>query len=353
MIMQSVGERFDRRITSGFDYLRLSLSLGVLTWHNFNLSYGMDSFKDFGQSIWAIPVRIILPLFFALSGFLVASSLERVSSLDRFSALRIFLWHRLIRLFPALSVEVGLSAFLLGPTLTIFALREYFSDPQFIRYFLNIVGLIHFELPGLFLSNPFPEVVNGSLWTIPYELECYIALTVLFALGVTKRLNLLVVVFCAMTALLVWRHLDLEFNERVAVPGRRLVLDFIAGVIVYKIRAHVPGGALSGFVSIFISSVLLYHPIASMFSPIFVAHSVAALGSTAPTRVPIIMSGDYSYGIYLYAFPIQQAVVLLNGAGKPWETLLISIICVCIFSVISWHLIEKPVLKYKSLYNVA
>src|SRR5258708_3061988 len=105
-ILESTGN------TSGFDYLRLILAFSVLGWHTIPLCYG----KEFAAQVLAGPignlVRLVLPMFFALSGFLVAASLERSSSL------RVFLGLRGLRILPALTVEVLLSALILGPLLT-------------------------------------------------------------------------------------------------------------------------------------------------------------------------------------------------------------------------------------------
>jgi peptidoglycan/LPS O-acetylase OafA/YrhL len=110
---------------------------------------------------------MILPMFFALSGFLVTGSLFRTRTLTEFIALR------LLRLVPALAVEVTLSAVVLGALFTSLPIGQYFSDPAFWKYFLNIAGRIHYSLPGVFQDNPIP-IVNISLWTIPYELEWYL-----------------------------------------------------------------------------------------------------------------------------------------------------------------------------------
>jgi len=120
-------------------------------------------------------------MFFALSGFLVAGSLERSKTTLTFIGLR------LIRIYPALAVEVALSAFLIGMAVTAFPLVTYFQDPLFLKYLLNVIGDIHYNLPGVFENNPVPKIVNAQLWTVPVELMCYVALTVLVLLGGVQR----------------------------------------------------------------------------------------------------------------------------------------------------------------------
>lgn len=168
----SIGERLlqaeDR--PSGFDYLRLILATAVFIFHVPVINLG----DAVGHKLWLSWLRpvfaIVLPMFFALSGFLVAGSPVRCKTLISFLGLRVF------RIVPALTVEVLLSALILGPIFTTKPLSEYFSSRSFFTYFLNVAGDVHFNLPGVFADNPHPSIVNGQLWTVPWELRCYMLL---------------------------------------------------------------------------------------------------------------------------------------------------------------------------------
>ncbi|HEY6734768.1 MAG TPA: acyltransferase family protein [Roseiarcus sp.] len=155
--------------TAGFDYLRIGLATAVLTWHSIILSTGS---APLDQALWSGPFRFlpaaILPMFFAVSGFLVSASLER-SRLHQFLALRV------LRIVPALAVVVVLSALILGPVFTTLPLRRYFTSPEFGGFFLNIVAVAHVTLPGVFEHNPDPRFIASQLWTIPFEFQCYVA----------------------------------------------------------------------------------------------------------------------------------------------------------------------------------
>lgn len=182
-------------------------------------------------------IHLVLPMFFGLSGFLVAGSLKRSRTLISFFGLRV------LRIVPALSVDVVLSALLLGPLFTDFSLAHYLTDPQFRRYFLNIVGDIHFTLPGLFLHNPRAATVNGQLWTIPAELQCYAMLGALAAAGLVRRRVILLVAVFAGQALWVWVGLHrpttmVEIHNGANVAT--LVLSFVTGVTFYAWRDRVP-----------------------------------------------------------------------------------------------------------------
>jgi len=126
---------------SGFDYLRLWLAISVVFIHCPTTTNGADPFVDTPLNAY---VRAILPMFFALSGFLVAGSLERCKTLLGFLGLRV------IRIYPALAVEVVLSAFLIGALVTTYPWSRYYSDPLFFLYLRNALGDIHlFSAAGL------------------------------------------------------------------------------------------------------------------------------------------------------------------------------------------------------------
>ena len=171
-----------RNRPTGFDYLRLILALSIIVWHSITICYGPLAEAYF----WTGPPRpivyLLLPSFFALSGFLVAGSLERHNVLE-------FLTLRITRIFPALAVEVLISALVIGPLLTTVTWRAYFSSYEFRSYLLNLLGNIHFFLPGLFIDNPTPKYVNAQLWTVPIELYCYVFLTASAMFGIVKIKN--------------------------------------------------------------------------------------------------------------------------------------------------------------------
>jgi peptidoglycan/LPS O-acetylase OafA/YrhL len=170
---------------AGFDYMRLILASAVILTHSFMVTGTSAQAVALWYSDYRAVFGLILPMFFALSGFLVAGSLERNKSLVSFLGLRA------IRLVPALALEVTLSALILGPLLTTMQLHDYFISPLFSHYFLNIIGDIHYHLPGLFNKNPVGSKVNSQLWTIPFELLCYISLAFIAFLGIAARRNML------------------------------------------------------------------------------------------------------------------------------------------------------------------
>jgi peptidoglycan/LPS O-acetylase OafA/YrhL len=334
--------------TSGFDYLRICLAVAVLAWHALPLTAGADQAAHFMESWYGCLVRIVLPLFFSLSGFLVASSLER-------NPLWIFLSFRSLRIIPALAVEIFLSALILGPLLTTFSTINYFSDNLFFRYFLNVFGFIHYELPGLFANNPFPSIVNGSLWTVPYELESYLALAVLAFLGIATRPRIVFALVAGGTIfLLAFSYLKETpgFRADSPVPGRVLVLCFLAGTMLYAGKGIIRYSKTTFIFCLLIALLFLSFPILYIFTPIPVSYVTVWIGLRNFKRLPLLFSGDYSYGIYLYAFPIQQTWALfLAGRAGYWTILILSLATVVGFAAFSWHVVERPTLSLKRLFR--
>ena len=332
--------------TSGFDYLRITLAIAVVLWHS------LETTNDDGLSVlvWHQArglISLILPVFFALSGFLVCGSLLRAKSFFVFAA------HRALRLAPALSVEILLSAILLGPLLTTFRLDAYFTSPKLWSYFLNIVGNIHYQLPGLFLTNPTQDIVNKSLWTIPFELECYVGLAVLALAGIIKRRILLVaMVMILSVALAIAAPLTnsptLTAN---GPPGRLLVLSFFAGIILYLYRDRIRIGPAVTVLSATVSVLLLHFPATMLLAAFPVALFTISIGMTSPPRLPILMSGDYSYGLYLFAYPIQQSYSMLFPSMRFWYfNSAFTIVCGLLYAAFSWHFVEKPILDRRNYF---
>jgi peptidoglycan/LPS O-acetylase OafA/YrhL len=328
--------------STGFDYLRISLAFGVVGYHSAITTYGQAAQDKLVLGPLHSFIALILPSFFALSGFLVAGSLERSKNIVHFLSLRI------LRIFPALSAEVLLSALLVGPAVTSYALRDYFSDSLFFRYFFNIIGHVQFKLPGAFETNPLPLIVNGQLWTVPFELECYAALTAVALVGIVKKRALLLFIVAFLQAAFVVKNIispPTLIRVHSVLSGNQLTMTFFYGVIIYQFRDKLIWSKWAFLASTLLSLALLWPQSSAMdyLSLPFIAYLTVYLGLTNPPKTLIVKIGDLSYGVFLYSFTIQQLGVYV-GVREWWTNLLFAVPLCLLFALFSWTCVEKPFL---------
>jgi len=331
---------------AGFDYLRIGLAIAVIFFHSFDLTAGDDAALHAMHGIFRPIDALVLPMFFSLSGFLVAGSLERSRTLISFLGLRV------IRLVPALFVEVVFSAVIIGLLFTQLPYRDYFENPMFSHYFLNIIGDIHFRLPGVFITNPSSGTVNQQLWTIPWEMRCYLAIAIIAAFGVARRAKLFVasvivlnVVLFVHHGFLGTRHLHHAIDGG-SFDGILLVLSFLYGIAFYLLRSSIVWLKWIFFAAtpaVLLLTSLPYAFFGDWLAPSLVAYITIYLGLLEPRRSKLVSSGDYSYGVYLYGFPVQQAMVATLGvAGMHWYVNFpLSLAVAAMLAIASWHLVEK------------
>lgn len=344
-VTQTIQARLDAvdHRPAGFDYMRISLAAAVLAFHSIGVSYGYAVQEKVMTGPWRSLWVLILPLFFSLSGFLVAGSLERSKTLVTFFGLRA------LRIVPALSGEVLLSALILGPIFTSVTLSAYFGDPLFYKYFLNILGEPQFRLPGVFLNNPHAGVINNQLWTIPYELICYAVLGVLAVIGAFKHRWWFLIAIIAVYPYLAYLAMTSPRDMTHAVSGKLLVLCFLWGVALYRFRDKVVWSFWLFALAAATAFALNLYPNGDRFSHLPMAYCTVYLGLLNPKRLKILFAGDFSYGLYLYGGPVQQAVAAFGSpVHEWWINLLISVPITSALAIASWYLIEKPTLAWRS-----
>lgn len=321
---------------AGFDLLRIGLSASIILWHTILVCYGNDVEVLYFNGALRPAIYTLVPAFFAVSGFLVAGSLLRNSLED-------FILFRILRIFPALALEVVLSALVIGPLLTAHSLTAYVTDPLFFDYFKNLLGMIQYELPGMFLTNK-TTTVNVQLWTIPIELDCYLIAVLLLALGVARRTNmllwlLLAVNFGYLTFALATGH---QYQGR--PPHGFIIICFVAGILLYSARSLVPH-TFSLFLA---ASLVAWHCMTTSsllyLAPLPLSYAVIYLGCLNPSIAHVSQLANYSYGVFLYGFIVQQLVFALLPFAREWHTnFLISLPFAILLGALSWHAVEAPI----------
>jgi peptidoglycan/LPS O-acetylase OafA/YrhL len=333
----------DRRLNN-FDLLRFVAASMVIGSHSFPLSGStreplrdLTGFGTFGT----LGVR----MFFVISGYLVTQSLLRSSTVLSFAAKRI------LRILPALIVVVLLAALVVGPLITSLTPSEYFARPQTQRYITHNIAMSPtiYRLPGVFRSNTYGPAVNGSIWTLPYEMALYIVLAVL-AIGIKRSRIVVLGLFVCLFLLqlhpiphpIVIDHLALRRFVK-------LGLFFFAGSLLYLYRELLPPNKkVAGLLALlFVASFRTqYSLLVSFFTlpylVIWLAH-YRRLNTGWFSR-----HGDFSYGMYIYAFPVQQLTVQMSGGHiRPFELFAIAFPVTLLLAFLSWHLVESPALSLK------
>lgn len=287
---------------------------------------------------------IAVNIFFVVSGFMIAGSYLRRQHLGD------FLWARILRIFPAFLFCLLISAFVLGALYTDLSLGAYFSNHEVVRYVtqnLKLQTTMIWDLPGVFIHNPVRTTVNGAIWTLPAEFRMYLWVALAGVLGVLSRkwlCSLLILVLIAFGIFqpdhpLLW----------VPVPAfLRLAGYFAIGVACYIYRRRIPVGwpYVAGLV------LMAYVLRTTVVYPYAFALALSAFVFAFAYCIPwhgFNRFGDYSYGIYLWGFPMQQVIAHHFPTLSPIRNALLAFPLALLLAIFSWTMIESPALRLKKI----
>lgn len=336
-----------------FDGLRFWAAIGVFVSHGLFL-YRFPMPVPFpGHSLGSLSVYV----FFFVSGYLVYQSWERTPTWMEFGTKRV------ARIFPGLVVAVAFSVFVLGWCMTTWDSWGYWSaGATWSNFFNNAAGLATVQtLPGVFEHNPFAAAVNGSLWTIRYELAMY-GLMALIALGFGRhRLTWPIVV---VTMAMVWWCSSLwSWDETLRSHAAGFAelfrwrdftgfgVPFFVGAAfaAYRVRAR-PWMAAIAALAAWTASCTSHEFVRQLSVWVFVTVAIfyAAFAGISSRAAVGRKRMDISYGVYIYAFPIQQTSVEI-GLRQEWSLttyFLVSFSITVCLACISWWVIERPSIQW-------
>lgn len=330
---------------NNFNLLRVVAASGVLVSHAFPIALGPEALQPLERALGITLGHLCVLVFFCISGFFITRSFDRSRSLPR------FLEARALRLFPALAVVLVATVLVCGLWLTRAPGASFWAAaPAYVLRNLTLFSL-EYELPGVFRDLPYGPAINGSLWTLLYEVLCYLGVATLGAAGLLApgRRGLIcaaaIVLLCSAAVVIE----DLRPGllpvrlERLAYLG----LPFAIGGAFYLARGAVVLHPLLAGLALAASLGLLG---TTWFMPVFAAALCYAVLTLGYARIPLLGAyrrvGDYSYGIYIFAFPLQQLGVEI-GYRTPLANMLFAAPVTLICAVLSWHLLEKPALSLK------
>jgi peptidoglycan/LPS O-acetylase OafA/YrhL len=327
---------------NNFTLLRAVAATLVLYYHSFPLSIGaaepIGGFLGYGLGAVAVTV------FFAVSGFLVTKSYQERKSLMA------FLEARFLRIFPALAVLAFFCVLVIGPLFTTLRPADFFVHPQTLKFLYThlMVNGIEIELPGVFNTNIYPVAVNGSLWTLPYEISMYEYLALLGLTTVIRRRRVFNVLY------FVWALICFFVPPMILVQNihmRSLSFAFFSGAFLYINRDRIP---LNGIIALGLCSITFlfsrtgFHDLVVRAALAYTALWFALVPSGFIRRYNAF--GDYSYGLYIYAFPVQQSLAAFWTTIGPLPMFLISGVVTLLMASLSWHLLEKRALRLKGRF---
>jgi len=336
---------------NNFDFLRLALAVLVIFSHSFPLGAGSEIHEPLrvlthGQMTFG---AFAVDLFFVMSGFLIAGSAERSRNLGS------FLKKRVARIYPAFVVSAILMVLVVLPLAGgTFAGAHW--PARLWDFAFQTLRLREFHVHGVFANNPYPGVLNGSVWSIQYEFWCYLGVAMMFAVGLLRRRGWVLACFVASVAI------SIAFQAQGWILGgkfagvvlgspqlwARLLPYYLAGVAFYsfrdRIRLHAWGAVVALIALLAASWVHLgwtaVFPVAGAYLVFYVAFA-----QWIPLQ-RVGRFGDFSYGTYLYAFPIEQLLVMKFGhAVAPWLLFVMATPLTLLAAVVSWYALERSFLR--------
>jgi peptidoglycan/LPS O-acetylase OafA/YrhL len=318
---------FDSSKENNFTILRIVLALLVVFSHCMEYTGSEPLLSSTGVTLGNHAVFA----FFAVSGFLVSSSLDNRGFKDYIIA-------RLLRIYPALIFVILLLAFILGPIFTRMSLLEYFSDVELYKFIIKTTAQFKSNtiLPGLF-SAPIQTV-----WTLKYEMFLYIILLCLAFFGIFKPKSIFIIFIIFFTTMLYLDYYDKDGKWIVIV---RLFTAYFFGSTFYHFRSK---NILNWryLTVLLILSLLMWGSFAKLSFLIILECYFSLLFALKSPKI-IAIKDDISYGIYLAGwFPIKILKMLFPELGVISLTIFSFVISI-LYGFCSWRLVEKPALKLK------
>lgn len=342
-----------RHAFNRFDFLRFLLATLVIFSHSFVLLEGPGKAEPLttwtrGQTTLG---SVAVNFFFVASGFLITASWIRTNTL------RSYLSKRILRIYPAFLLALLLQTLVILPLVSAF---HGFSLRDLLLLGFNALDLVGYGYPyGApqfpFPHNPFPGAMNGSMWTIRFEVMCYLLVPLLAGIGLLRRPGLLLLVWTAIVLLAASGAQLPTYRFVTALVGTpriwpRFLSFFLAGMLLYlyrervKIRADV---ALIALLCLVLAArvppcLTLLMPVCGAYILIWLAMAPSAL------LTEFGRYGDFSYGMYLWAFPIQQLIISRLGPHlTPLRLFAMALPLSVAAGIASWFAVEKWCLKLK------
>jgi len=333
---------------NNFQLIRLAAAAAVVMFHSYALT---NHWTD--EPLWRVMPELNLgylgvACFFVISGFLVTQSWGSRSRIAPFVAARV------LRIYPALIAAVVLTLVLAFASSAL-DWAAFLGHPQTLDYVLHVAPgwEMKHRLPGAFPVNPIPHDVNGSLWTLPVELRLYVAILLAGVAGMlVQRLVWLAILGALLVLFLLrpdWFPIP-PYND----VTRTLVLLFALGSLAWLWREAIPVSLAAAAVALLL---VIVNPAGLargvLFAPLLVYLMLVGAYHPRLQWHAFNRIGDYSYGVYVYSFPIQQTLLDRFPGLEPLPLFALALSLTLAVAALSWHGVEAPALGLKSRFRKA
>lgn len=333
---------------NGFGVLRVILALAVVFSHSFYLTTGLTADEPLYRATGLTLGQHAVHAFFVLSGLLVTASLARAETLQDFAKARA------LRILPGLLACASLTAFVLGPLLTSLPVGAYLTSSEPYLYVLKTAAFItgNAELPGVFETNRVAGEINIPVWTLKYEVVCYVALVALALLGVFRSwgATTLVLSSAAVAAVLVAASgfPGAADGHAVSLSPAGLGLSFTIGVAAFVIKDRLPVGLAPIGIAIIAyglcrGSALELPALSALTAALAFGVALLPFGRLARST----QTTDLSYGTYIYGWPVMQLLLQLDPGLSQMQLFVLALTLVLPLAYLSWRLVERPALSFK------
>jgi peptidoglycan/LPS O-acetylase OafA/YrhL len=258
-----------------------------------------------------------------------------------------YAWKRALRILPALILVILFTMLMVGPLFNTLPLRDYFTSSYTYTYLRNIffIGPLQWRLPGLFTGNP-GRSANGSLWTLALEGRLYILLGLLYLLRILKIRWLCLALFCIAAALAQW----FAKTYHLTPVSIYLVVIFFAGVVAQLYKDKIIYNKWLALLAIAEIIVSCFTPLITPLSFIAFPYLIFYIAQLKSPLNRFGRYGDFSYGLFLFSFPVQQCIVQISKINISVAVMIfLSMILTMPFAMLSWYLVESKALRYKHL----
>src|SRR5437016_479250 len=321
---------------NNYDVLRLFAAVLVLVSHAFAL---------LGRAEPAVPLTHDtlgfdgVLIFFAMSGILVTTSWTSDPRPLAFAA------KRALRILPGLFVSCLVTAYVLGVLFTDLGIRTYLFSLGPVKYVVtNTLMWTNYSLPGVFSHNPSPTV-NGSLGTLPIEVKAYVLLCAVGLLIAAKSWRARSALFVAVAVAVAVSY---STGVKAVATVTILFAVFAGGALANRLQDRI-GLTAPGFLAALVAWVASYHvpyPVHVGILAVSVPYLILFLGHRGLAWARrLAAGGDVSYGLYIYAFPVEQALVALHPHLGWGALVLSSVAATYLLAFASWRLVERPSLR--------